>query len=79
MTTVDQTIHLLRPAVNADVLADARVLRLGKTMAFGRVTLLAEGDPRPVGTAQVAYALMGGSTPPNQAPSPAGTSAGRPG
>jgi uncharacterized protein (TIGR00369 family) len=79
MTTVDQTIHLLRPAVNADILADARVLRLGKTMAFGRVTLLAEGDPRPVGTAQVAYALMGGSTPPNQAPSPAGTSAGPPG
>jgi uncharacterized protein (TIGR00369 family) len=58
MTTVDQTIHLLRPVVNADVLADARVLRLGKTMAFGRVTLMADGDARPVGTAQIAYALL---------------------
>ena len=58
MTTVDQATHLLRPAVNADVLADARVLRLGKTMAFGRVTLTAAGDPRPVGTAQIAYALL---------------------
>jgi acyl-coenzyme A thioesterase PaaI-like protein len=61
MTTVDQTTHLLRPAVNADVLADARVLRLGRTMAFGRVTLTCEGDIRPVGTAQIAYALLQGS------------------
>ena len=66
MTTVDQAIHLLRPAVNADILADARILRLGRTMAFGRVTLLAEGDSRPVATAQIAYALMEGSTPPNR-------------
>jgi uncharacterized protein (TIGR00369 family) len=58
MTTVDQSIHLLRPAVNADVLADARVLRLGKTMAFGRVTLFTDGDLRPIGTAQTAYALL---------------------
>lgn len=58
MTTVDQTIHLLRPVANADVLADARVLRLGRTMAFGRVTLVSDRDPRPVGTAQVAYALL---------------------
>jgi uncharacterized protein (TIGR00369 family) len=59
MTTVDQTIHLLRPAANADVLADARILRLGRTMAFGRVTLASDRDPRPIGTAQVAYALLG--------------------
>jgi len=61
MTTVDQTTHLLRPAASADILADARVLRLGRTMAFGRVTLIGEGDPRPVGTAQIAYALLQGS------------------
>jgi uncharacterized protein (TIGR00369 family) len=76
MTTVDQTIHLLRPAVNADILADARILRLGRTMAFGRVTLLAEGDSRPVGTAQIAYALMNSSAPPNRPPPDADT--GRP-
>ena len=62
MTTVDQAIHLLRPVVNADVFADARVLRLGKTMAFGRVTVTSDGDDRPVATAQVAYALLGGGT-----------------
>jgi uncharacterized protein (TIGR00369 family) len=60
MTTVDQTIHFLRPVANADALAEARVLRLGRGMAFGRVTITAEGDPRPAATAQTAYALLSG-------------------
>jgi uncharacterized protein (TIGR00369 family) len=58
MTTVDQTMHFLRPAVSADVLADARVIRLGRTMAFGSVTLATDGDTRPVAIAQLAYALL---------------------
>ncbi len=58
MTTVDQTMHFLRPAVNADVLADAKVVRLGRTMAFGSVTLTTNGDNRPVAIAQLAYALL---------------------
>jgi uncharacterized protein (TIGR00369 family) len=58
MTTVDQTMHFLRPAANADVLADARVVRLGRTMAFGSVTLTADRDTRPVAMAQLAYALL---------------------
>jgi uncharacterized protein (TIGR00369 family) len=53
MTTVDQTMHFLRPAANADVLADAKVVRLGRTMAFG-----SDGDTRPVAMAQLAYALL---------------------
>ncbi|MFC4174936.1 PaaI family thioesterase [Microvirga sp. GCM10011540] len=58
MTTVDQTMHFLRPAANADVLAEARVIRLGRTMAFGSVTLRTDGDGRPVAMAQLAYALL---------------------
>jgi len=58
MTTVDQTMHFLRPAMSADVLAEAKVVRLGRSMAFGSVTLKAEGDPRPVAMAQLAYALL---------------------
>lgn len=58
MTTVDQSIHFLRPAAKADVLAEARVVRAGKTMAFGSVTLRVDGDERPVAMAQTAYALM---------------------
>lgn len=61
MTTVDQTMHFLRPAANADILAEARVVRLGRTMAFGSVTLAADGDTRPVAMAQIAYALLGDS------------------
>ena len=40
MTTVDQTTHFMRAVSSSDVLADARVVRLGRTMSFGRVTLL---------------------------------------
>ena len=39
MTTVDQTTHFMRAATASDVLADARVVRMGRTMSFGRVTL----------------------------------------
>jgi uncharacterized protein (TIGR00369 family) len=58
MTTVDQTMHFLRPAANVDVLAKARVVRLGRTMAFGSVTLAADGDERPIAMAQLAYAML---------------------
>jgi uncharacterized protein (TIGR00369 family) len=58
MTTVDQTIHFLRPAVRTDLVADARVVRLGRTMAYGSVSIAVEGDDRPVAMAQTAYALL---------------------
>lgn len=58
MTTVDQTIHFMRPALRADVLAEARVVRMGKTMAYGSVAIRTEGDARPVAMAQTAYALL---------------------
>ena len=58
MTTVDQTCHFLRPAMRSDLLAEARVLRLGQTMAFGSVSISTAEDPRPVAVAQTAYALI---------------------
>jgi uncharacterized protein (TIGR00369 family) len=58
MTTVDQTIHFLKPASRFDLLAEARVIRLGKTMAFGSVTIRASNDAKPVALAQTAYALL---------------------
>jgi len=59
MTTVDQTTHFLRPVAGRDTLATAEVIRLGRTMAFGRITLSAHGDDRPAVTVQTAYALLG--------------------
>lgn len=58
MTTVDQSTHFLRPLATADALAEAKVLRLGRTLAFGRVDVVSVADGRPVASAQTAYALL---------------------
>lgn len=58
MTTVDQTIHFMRPAMRTDVLAEARVVRIGKTMAYGSIVIRTDNDERPVAMAQTAYALL---------------------
>jgi uncharacterized protein (TIGR00369 family) len=58
MTTVDQTTHFMRAATKSDVLADARVVRLGRTMSFGRVTLSSAGDSKPVAMVTSAFAIL---------------------
>ena len=58
MTTVDMTTHMMKPMSNADVIADTRILRLGRSMAFGQALLHPEGDCRPALTATLAYALL---------------------
>lgn len=58
MTTVDQTTHFLKAVTSADVLADARVVRLGRTMSFGRVTLLSAADGKPVAMVSSAFAML---------------------
>ncbi len=58
MTTVDQTSHFLKPALRKDILAEARVVRLGKTMAFATASMRPADDERPIALAQAAYALM---------------------
>ncbi len=58
MTTVDQTTHFMRAAAGSDVLADARIVRLGRTMSFGRVTLSSAGDNKPVAMVSSAFAML---------------------
>lgn len=58
MTTVDQSMHFLRPASRTDLLARASVVRLGRTMAFGSISIDGAGDGRPVAMAQTAYAIL---------------------
>jgi uncharacterized protein (TIGR00369 family) len=58
MTTVDQTTHFMRAVASADVLAEARVVRLGRTMSFGRVTLSNARDNRPVAMVSSAFAML---------------------
>jgi uncharacterized protein (TIGR00369 family) len=58
MTTVDQTTHFMRAVTASDVLADARVVRMGRTMSFGRVTLLGAADNKPVAMVSSAFAML---------------------
>ena len=58
MTTVDQTTHFMRAVTQSDVLADARVIRLGRTMSFGRVTLSSASDNKPVAMVSSAFAML---------------------
>jgi len=55
MSPIDQTMHFLRP-VTFDTVADARVVRIGRTTSFGRVMLYSAVDKRPVGMVASAYA-----------------------
>jgi uncharacterized protein (TIGR00369 family) len=57
MSTIDQTTHFLRPAV-FDVVADARVVRIGRNTSFGRVMLLGAADKRAVGMVASAYSML---------------------
>ena len=57
MSTIDQTTHFLRP-VSFDVIADARVVRIGRNTSFGRVMLLGAADKRPVGMVASAYSML---------------------
>jgi acyl-coenzyme A thioesterase PaaI-like protein len=56
-SVIDQTMHFLRP-VNFDVLADARIMRIGRTTSFGRVVLSSAIDRRPVAMVSSAYAML---------------------
>jgi acyl-coenzyme A thioesterase PaaI-like protein len=48
----------MRAVTSSDVLADARVVRLGRTMSFGRVTLSSAKDHKPVAMVSSAFAML---------------------
>ena len=58
MTTIDQTTHFMRALAASDVLADARIVRLGRSMSFGRVTLSGAQDNKPVAIVSSAFAML---------------------
>lgn len=59
MATVSQNVSFFRPVANKDVLVSARVLKLGKTLAFGEITLRAEGAADAAAHATTTYAVSG--------------------
>lgn len=46
MTTVGQTISLMRPISKLDVIAEARIIRLGRTLGFCEVVMRGDGEDR---------------------------------
>ncbi|WP_404379578.1 PaaI family thioesterase [Caenispirillum salinarum] len=58
MTTVTQTTSFMRAIAERDVIAEARLLKLGRTMAFGEVTIRADGDAAPAGHVSSTYAII---------------------
>jgi uncharacterized protein (TIGR00369 family) len=57
-TTIDLTINYMRPIARADALLEARVMRLGKTLAFCTCEVRAAGDSKPAAFSTGTYALQ---------------------
>ena len=59
VTTVSQNITFMRPISGRDTLLEARIIRLGKTLAFGEILLRADGDDHAAAHATATYAILG--------------------
>ncbi|MCC6622586.1 MAG: PaaI family thioesterase [Deltaproteobacteria bacterium] len=55
--TTSLHIDFLRRPEPRDVIARAELLKLGRSLAVGRVTVRSEGDARPVAHASITYSL----------------------
>lgn len=59
MTTVSQNVSFMRPISGQDVLIEARVIRLGRTLAFGEIEMRAADEKKPAAHATTTYAIQG--------------------
>jgi uncharacterized protein (TIGR00369 family) len=57
-TTVQMSSSFLKPLSNQDALVEARIVRAGKTMAFGEIDIRGATDGKSVCRCSVAYALL---------------------
>jgi uncharacterized protein (TIGR00369 family) len=55
--TTNLNINFLRKPGPADVIAKARLLKLGSRLAVGEVTMFSDGDNEPVAHATVTYSI----------------------
>ena len=56
--TTSLNINFLRkPAADRDVIASCRLLKMGKTLVIGEVSLFSDGDDEPVAHAVATYSL----------------------
>lgn len=57
--TVTQNSSFFRPAIGKDIIATGKVIKAGRSLIFGEVTLHADGDPRPISNGTATYAVLG--------------------
>jgi uncharacterized protein (TIGR00369 family) len=58
-TTVDLTINYMRPITKADAILEAKVMRLGKTLAFCTCEIREAGGAKPAAFSTGTYAILG--------------------
>ena len=58
MTTVDLTINYMRPVTKADAVLVAKVLRLGRTLAFCTTEISESGSGKPAGFSTGTFAIL---------------------
>lgn len=56
--TTDMTLHFLRRPGPVDLIAQGRVLKVGRRLCYGEVTLYSDGHPKPVCHATGSYAPL---------------------
>lgn len=57
-TTVDLTTNFMRPLTKADAVLEAKVMRLGRTLAFCTCEIREAGSTKPAGFATGTYAVF---------------------
>ena len=57
-TTVDLTINYMRPITKADAVLEAKVMRLGKTLAFCTCEIREAGGAKPAAFSTGTYAIL---------------------
>jgi uncharacterized protein (TIGR00369 family) len=58
-TTVDLTINYMRPITKADALLEAKVMRLGRALAFCTCEVREAGTAKPAAFSTGTYAILG--------------------
>ena len=58
-TTVDLTINYMRPITKADAVLEAKVMRLGRTLAFCTCEIREAGATKPAAFSTGTYAILG--------------------
>lgn len=57
VTTSSSLDFMRKPVANADLIAECRLLKLGKVLAVGDVLMFSDGDDQPVARASMTYSI----------------------